>query len=346
MPADFVSQFVSLPSDEWRPSTPGTRALQQSHIADSCDIVSRSSVHSTPFETFVETLQLAGLSGPVVLSGKSRKLGEGGQFCVYQQEVYFMRDIKSNGFPVAIKRPNLPAAYTTPMDLADSSVQKNLRHIYNEIKALTDERLRYHPNIINLLSWAYDVDWSRSIVLVLELAREDLDKALKDPDPPGLYLRILFCSDLANGLEAMHKANFVHGDLKPANVLIVNGPSRPIAKLADFGYSGEQGVDATHGTPGWQAPGKEATIEADLFTYGLLIWSMLILSGRTPPESIAQSRRSLALEDLKVHQSRFPKEVYTRMRNALSSLLDEDIAMRPRRLTTFFAHTTEIVIID
>jgi serine/threonine protein kinase len=181
-------------------------------------------------------------------------------------------------------------------------------------------------------------------VLVLELAREDLAKTLQTPDPPSFDLRIVFCSDIAQGLEAMHKASFVHGDLEPTNVLIVNGFSRPTAKLADFGYSGEQGTNATQGTPGSQALEKKATIGVDLFTYGPLTWSMLILSGRAPPESTAQSRRSMALEDLKVYQRKFPQ--YTRMRNALSDLLEEDIAMRPGRLTTIFASTTKVVIID
>jgi serine/threonine protein kinase len=47
-------------------------------------------------------------------------------------------------------------------------------------------------------------------------------------------------SDVANGMAYLHSRNCVHGDLKPANVLLRRSPNAPFghaAKVADFGLT-------------------------------------------------------------------------------------------------------------
>ena len=55
------------------------------------------------------------------------------------------------------------------------------------------------------------------------------------------------------GLRAIHKANYVHRDVKPSNICIVDEP-----KLIDFGlavrYQARQGIDDSCGTLAYQAP--------------------------------------------------------------------------------------------
>jgi serine/threonine protein kinase len=298
----------------------------------------------TELESLDEELRPETLAGPVELIGKPSKIGEGGQFYVYKQEVGFLdRNICNSSF-VAVKRPliqktdNNPNA---PFDLADPKAQESLGHICNEIKALTDERLRRHPNIVKLLSWAFGVEWDRPLVLVLELAYEDLEKALKAASPPPDFLKVRFCSDIAKGLNAIHEAGFLHGDLKPANVLIFREESRFVAKLADFGYSTTEGLQATGGTFDWQAPEYETSALGDCFSYGLLIWSVLFLDGETPPHRRDQTRKKLALAHVAVHRDRYPTWVTEKIRAALGSLLDEEISRRPSRVDVFFAYATE-----
>jgi serine/threonine protein kinase len=207
-------------------------------------------VPRTTLAEFVNTLQHAGLSGPVTLIGRQRRLGKGGQFAVYEQEVTFLDRHGPNHSLVAIKQPLLPSDDSSLLEFTDPRVQRNLKNVSNEIKALTHPKLRQHPNVVKLLSWAFNNDYNRSLVLVLELAREDLERALASQSPPDLRQRVLFCADIENGLETLHDAGFVHGDLKPANVLVFRGPLRFVAKLADFGHAVEEGDRTVTSTVG------------------------------------------------------------------------------------------------
>ena len=298
----------------------------------------------TELENLVEELRPETLAGPVALIGKPSKIGEGGQFYVYKQEVGFLDRNICNGSLVAVKRPLIRKTDTNPdapFDLADPKVQENLGHICNEIKALTNEKLRHHPNIVRLLSWAFGEEWDHPLVLVLELAYEDLAKALKAASPPPDFLKVRFCSDIANGLDAIHEAGFLHGDLKPANVLIFREESRFIAKLADFGFSTKESLQAGGGTFGWQAPEDESSALGDCFSYGLLIWSVLFLDGEVPPHSTDQTRKELALAHVEVHRDRYPTWVTEKIRTALGSLLEEEKSQRLHRVDVIFAYATE-----
>ena len=280
------------------------------------------------------------LSGPVSLIGSPTKIGQGGQFYVYQQEVGFLdRNICNSSF-VAVKRPVVLKKHQNEnaiIDLADENVQESLGHIRQEIRALTNKSLRHHPNIVRLLSWAFGEDWDRPFVLVLELAYDDLAKALKKgPDAPPNPLKIRFCSDVANGLEAIHEAGFVHGDLKPANVLIFCEESRFVAKLADFGFSFKESIDVAGGTEGWQAPETKSLEPGDRFSYGLLIWSVLYLCGDVPPHSPNQTRKELALAHVEAHRGDYPPWVTERIMEAIGGLLEQDPTQRPYRVDEFF----------
>jgi serine/threonine protein kinase len=96
---------------------------------------------------------------------------------------------------------------------------------------------------------------------------------------------------LANGLAAAHAHGVVHGDLKPANVMVT---ASGIAKLMDFGlakradrpkspdetvvWTGETN-GAISGTPFYMAPeqsrGEPATPATDVFALGLVFYEML-----------------------------------------------------------------------
>ena len=113
--------------------------------------------------------------------------------------------------------------------------------------------------------------------------------------PYGLLRQL--CIDIGNGLEALHENGFTHGDLKPQNVLVFKARTGWVAKLCDFGCArgiidpnnAVEGV-AYAGTPGWLPP--EACIEGalvkhellqqcDIYTYGLLVWSVFCGSGKS-----------------------------------------------------------------
>lgn len=148
----------------------------------------------------------------------------------------------------------------------------------NELLSLSHlqvlSRLPTHPNIVRMIG----VNFNPSIVddhrmlLVEELMEADLSDVLHGPrSAKGLtYGQIVgFCTDIARGLEHIHRNNVVHFDLKPQNVLLDKNLN---AKIADFGSSKskkvkEIGESAGAGTLGYVAP-EISPIFAHMFPAG------------------------------------------------------------------------------
>ncbi|KAL3467388.1 kinase-like domain-containing protein [Aspergillus heterothallicus] len=149
--------------------------------------------------------------------------------------------------------------------------QQKLRSLMNETRILTHNYLYWHANIINFVGVAWYMDetsWSPHVVaqprIVLEQADQTLDGFLDMYAEIPFRTRLCLCLDVANGLAALHKCGIIHGDVKPANVLLFQAPSldpgmstdRYSAKLADFSHSFHEASNKTHytGTPGYMAP--------------------------------------------------------------------------------------------
>ncbi|RAR04451.1 serine/threonine protein kinase [Stemphylium lycopersici] len=302
----YISEYASRPRSSQSVNISGSSGVRPQSV--------RPSAIRSELENLFEELRPETLAGPVALIGRPKKLGEGGQFYVYRQEVGFMGPGFCDRSLVAVKRPKISATHEnsdSPIDLADPKVQRSLGYIRNEIRALTHAGLQRHPNIVTLLSWAFGEEWDRPLVLVLELAHEDLATALKQNDAPPDHLKLRFCNDIANGLGAIHEAQLVHGDLKPENVLIFREETGFVAKLADFGYSADgsdMSTQAAGGTLGWQPPEIKPSFLGDCFSYGLLVWSVLFLRGKTPPLRARESRRELALADVRARTSLYDNQ--------------------------------------
>ncbi|KOG34068.1 serine/threonine protein kinase [Streptomyces resistomycificus] len=132
-------------------------------------------------------------------------------------------------------------------------------------------------------------------VLVLEKAERSLSALLgatpRPADGPALLAQI------CEGLAQLHGAGWVHGDLKPANVLLMEDGS---ARLADFNMAAE--LEGTHAyTPAFSTPdytppellwseigerGRRIRPSADVWAFGVLAHLLLTdsfpLPGGTP----------------------------------------------------------------
>ncbi|MER5728860.1 serine/threonine-protein kinase [Streptomyces sp. NPDC002138] len=155
-----------------------------------------------------------------------------------------------------------------------------------------------HPRLIRLLdsvvlSEPDDPFLDGAIVLVMERARCSLRDLLDGGVSEAEGARLI--AEVCEGLAHLHRTGWVHGDLKPDNVLVMADGS---VKLADFGIATE--LTATDGTHGyappmgtfdylpperWRAPlgehGVEVRPSADIWALGIVIHEVFT-SGASP----------------------------------------------------------------
>ncbi|MFI7411230.1 protein kinase [Streptomyces sp. NPDC049627] len=132
-------------------------------------------------------------------------------------------------------------------------------------------------------------------VLVLEKAEGSLSALLAAEPRPAAGPALL--AQICEGLAQLHRAGWVHGDLKPANVLLMRDGS---ARLADFNMAAE--LEGTHAyTPAFSTPdytppellwseigerGRRIRPSADVWAFGVLAHLLLTdsfpLPGATP----------------------------------------------------------------
>ena len=145
---------------------------------------------------------------------------------------------------------------------------------------------------------------------------------------------VSFLLQAARGLAALHRAGFVHRDVKPANLLL---RADGTLVLADFGlavrrgHAGRKDAGTLTGTPRYVAPeqlqGASASPAADVYSLGVLLHEMLCgrppFCGETLMEILSQHlvaappRLPAALADLQpVVDRMLAKEVQNRLPDA------------------------------
>jgi serine/threonine protein kinase len=134
-----------------------------------------------------------------------------------------------------------------------------------------------HPFIVGL----YDVGTNAEGVPYFVMEYVDgrtLEKVLDD-GPLPLEKAALWATDLAAAIARAHRAKVIHGDIKPANILITKDGQ---VKLGDFGIArfatqvSNSGV--LMGTPAYLSPeqiqGNAQDTRSDLFSLGIILYQM------------------------------------------------------------------------
>ncbi|KPI04333.1 serine/threonine protein kinase [Actinobacteria bacterium OK074] len=211
-----------------------------------------------------------------------------------------------NGSEARAERPKTAALKFLP---TGTGTPRQLTHL----RELAEREVELHrrlkdPRLIRLYDTLTVDDADRpqldgATVLVLEKAETSLAALLartpRPPDGPALLAQV--CA----GLAQLHRANWVHGDLKPANVLLMKDGS---ARLADFNMAAE--LEGTHAyTPAFSTPdytppellwseigerGRQIRPSADVWAFGVL--AHLVLTGSFPlPGGTPSARRDAAV---------------------------------------------------
>lgn len=347
-----------LPDSEIRPSRVRSALYDSSSRRETSSLLTLRPAPIPGLEEIIGLLRSSHLPGPTVILGPLRHIDTGGQFIVQKAQLFNGAIGNYDVYDVAIKTPKFDIDLSKPLQLTDHSAQEHLKSIATEVKALTTLTLRRHPNIVQLLSWSYD---SYSLhgqpMLVMELASSNLHKLLqKKREEISYQQRGAFCSDIASGLDAIHDCGFVHGDLKPANILVFAKEGNLLAKLADFGLSivdleGSPTSTQLTGTKGWQAPEVEDSqvlphqrMKADSYSFGLMMWSILFCYGERVPGSNASERRDHIMRELENTNAKKNLEpsLTEVLQVNLPLLLHDDTSRRPNKLSGLFGTNKEV----
>lgn len=193
-----------------------------------------------------------------------------------------------------------------------------------------------HPNIVETVAIERENGMATAIVTEYVRGASLRDTlATSGALPIDRVVRVL--RDVASALAYTHARRVVHGDVKPANILIESDTKR--ALLADFGIACECGarVDVgdglTIGTPAYMAPeqidGHAVDARADVYALCVVGWEML--AGRmpwtgAPLADVLHRQRYESLPDL----AQLRPDVPVYLLHAINGGLAKDPAMRWR----------------
>ena len=141
-----------------------------------------------------------------------------------------------------------------------------------------------HPSIITLHDMGIEESTSTPYLVMEFLNGKPLDRILEKGSVP-LPRACAWVAEVATALAAAHRKGVIHGDIKPANILIAEDGR---VKLMDFGMarlaSRESSGSSLSGTPAYWCPeqimGKPQDARSDLFSLGVVLYEMV--TGRRP----------------------------------------------------------------
>eukprot|EP00727_Mastigamoeba_balamuthi_P004934 m51a1_g14439 hypothetical protein, erroneous fusion (1084) ;mRNA; f:555747-560437 len=147
------------------------------------------------------------------------------------------------------------------------------RELFEKEVAITS--LLRHPNIVTCIGACTQ---GPTKAIILEYADQgSLSKFLaRSVVPPTLQLR--FALDIARAIAFLHRTGFIHGDVKPDNVLVTFSFR---AKLTDFGSlcSLSKDTKIVEGTPEYIAPEAwmkhEMSEKCDVYSFGITMWQIV-----------------------------------------------------------------------
>lgn len=134
-----------------------------------------------------------------------------------------------------------------------------------------------HPNVMQVYAVGHEMEIP---YLVMEfLPSPHVENMILEEGILSEEQSLLICWEIAKGLAAAHEENVIHGDVKPANMMLNRAG---IAKLVDFGEAtsaDDQGKAELWGTPYYLAPecvtGSKATEKSDQYSLGAALFRMV-----------------------------------------------------------------------
>jgi serine/threonine-protein kinase len=141
-----------------------------------------------------------------------------------------------------------------------------------------------HRNVVTV--YDYDQAEDGSLFIAMEyLEGQTLGEIIRQEGAMESGRAVRLGMQIAEGLEAAHRAGVIHRDIKPQNIMVVGAGDEVklmdfgIARLRDSGTAGLTRAGVMMGTPEYMAPeqieGGEITERTDVYALGVVLYQML-----------------------------------------------------------------------
>ena len=194
---------------------------------------------------------------------------------------------------------------------------------------------RRAPHVVPVLDYGEIDGW---LYLVMQLVEgTDLKRELA-AGPLELRRAVDIVSQIARGLDVVHRRGVVHGDIKPANILL---DAAGTAYLTGFGIPRAYALDATAPTTGepvdtsdYAAPERLMRADSDVWpasdVYALACVLFECLTGRVPfPAADSAGKRAAQLGDPLPAPSLFDSRIPPALDHLVRAGMDKDPRRRP-----------------
>jgi serine/threonine protein kinase len=270
-----------------------------------------------------------------VVAGKYeiiRRLGSGGFGTVYQVRHLQRRKL------YALKVPH-------PEFLRDATFKKRFER---EIEAM--ERFVHPDMVVARDSGVTEEGWPYFTMDFIE--GENLRQVLAREGPLEIRRGVNIIRRILQVLDAAHRHQIIHRDIKPDNVLLTREEGREVVKVLDFGVAklvdpGASTGSITHGTrvgtPKYMSPeqvtGDEVDARSDLFAVGILLYE--VLTGRHPFAADRDPVRTTA--NILSKEPEPPQRVRPEIPKALAERVLQMLEKKPRRRPQSAASALELL---
>jgi serine/threonine-protein kinase len=181
-----------------------------------------------------------------------------------------------------------------------------------------------------------------SVFIVMEwLEGRLLNAVIQAEGPLPLPRAVRLATQIAEGLDAAHRADVIHRDVKPQNIMVLDPGDDiklmdfGIARLRDSGRTSLTRAGTMMGTPDYMAPeqieGQEITDKTDIYAFGIVFYEMLV--GSVPFRASSQAAvLTKQLQEQPVPPSRLRPDIPEDVEAIILSALEKDAARRPRSM--------------
>jgi serine/threonine protein kinase len=202
-----------------------------------------------------------------------------------------------------------------------------------------------HPGVVTLLDFGrVPTSLGETAYITMELLQgESLTSRLTRCGrlPPGIAVEI--ARQVASALDAAHRVEVLHRDLKPDNIYLVADPavaSGERVKVLDFGLAklgvhGHTLANTVFGTPRYMSPEQcrssgQIDHRSDIYALGCILFELV--TGRTPFDGDMRQLISLHQRAMPPRASSFALDLTAELDDLIDRMLAKDPAARPQTM--------------